>query len=144
MSHDIVLRPATRDDRDALWSIRYAVTENTLPPGRIGDDELFSAIEDTGRGWVAEHNGNTVGFAIGLFSGQVWALFIQPDHQGRGIGSALHSRMLAWFAEQPVPVLWLSTGLQTRARAFYLAHGWREAGPYGANEIRMERDNGGR
>ena len=45
-----ILRQATRDDVAGLWRVRYAVTENTLTPGRIGDDELVDQIERTGRG----------------------------------------------------------------------------------------------
>lgn len=139
----IVIRSATRDDMADLWSVRYAVTENTLTPGRISDAELLASIEDSGRGWVAQVEGRTVGFAIGMLDGQVWALFVLPAYQGRGIGDALHERMLAWFASQPVPRLWLSTGTQTRARQFYLARGWQESGPYGSDEVRMERGNPG-
>ncbi|HRD72683.1 MAG TPA: GNAT family N-acetyltransferase [Aquimonas sp.] len=126
-----------------LWSVRYAVTENTLTPGRISDAELLASIEEVGRGWVAQVEGRTVGFAIGMLDGQIWALFVLPAYHGRGIGDALHERMLAWFASQPVPRLWLSTGTQTRARQFYLARGWQERGPYGSDEVRMERGNPG-
>ena len=31
-----------------LWEVRYSVTENTLTPGRISDEELLRAIEDDG------------------------------------------------------------------------------------------------
>ena len=138
------LRPATRADMPALWDVRYAVTENTLTPGRIGDEELRRSIEDDGRGWVAEVDGRVVGFAIGLAaSGNVWALFVRPDAEGRGIGSALHDALLRWFATQPVERLWLTTGSTTRARGFYLARGWREIGPGGTDEVRMERENRG-
>lgn len=108
-----------------LREVRYAVTENTLSPGRISDEELRRAIEDECRGWVAEQAGRILGFAIGLESGQVWAPFVRPEAQGRGLGHALHAKMLTWFAAQrPGPErLWLSTGSTTRARAFYEARG---------------------
>lgn len=124
-----------------LWEVRYAVIENTLTPGRISDEELRRSIEDDGRGWVAEEEGVILGFAIGLFSGNVWALFVRPGAERRGIGSALHDEMLRWFAGQPQERLWLSTGSQTRARAFYETRGWEYAGPYGADEVRLERRN---
>lgn len=135
------IRPATRADMPALWEVRYAVRENTLTPGRISDEELLRSIEDNGRSWVAEVDGKVMGFATGLHTGNVWALFVRPEAEGRGIGTALHATMLDWFATQPVERLWLSTGTQTRARGFYLANGWQETGPYGDDEVRLEREN---
>ncbi len=137
----VLLRQAVREDMPALWEVRYSVSENTLTPGRISDEELQRSIEEDGRGWVAEEAGRIVGFAIGLLSGNVWALFVRPEAEGRGIGSALHAEMLEWFARQPLPRLWLSTGTNTLARSFYEARGWQYAGPYGSDEVRLERPN---
>lgn len=139
----MIIRPTTRDDLPGLWEVRYAVTENTLTPGRISDAELRRAIEEDGCGWVAESRGRILGFCIGLLSGQVWALFVHPDAQGRGIGSALHTELLTWYSRQGPERLWLSTGADTRARAFYEARGWLLAGPSGADEVRLERANAG-
>jgi GNAT superfamily N-acetyltransferase len=139
----IVLRDANRNDLPGLWEVRYSVAENTLTPGHISDDELCRAIEEDGKGWVVEESGRILGFAIGLCSGNVWALFVRPDAEGRGIGSSLHSEMLTWFSRQRPTRLWLSTGTTTRARRFYEARGWHVAGPYGTDEVRLERPNAG-
>lgn len=138
------LRAACAADIPALWEVRYAVTENTLTPGRISDEELRQAIEDTGRGWVVERaDGPGIdAFAIGRAdSGRVWALFVHPRAQGRGLGDALHRTLLDWFATQALQTLWLSTGRDTRARGFYERRGWRCVGPYGSDEVRLERPN---
>jgi len=135
------VRPATRADMPSLWEVRYAVRENTLTPGRIGDEELLRSIETEGRGWVAEADGRVLGFAIGLNTGNVWALFVRPEAEGRGIGSALHAAMLDWFATQPLDTLWLGTDPHSRAYGFYLAHDWTPVGPHGADEVRLERAN---
>ena len=144
------IRPATRADMTALWEVRYAVRENTLTPGRIGDEELLRSIEADGRGWVAvsdaipdspDSGDRVLGFAIGLNTGNVWALFVRPEAEGRGIGRALHADMLAWFATQPLDALWLGTDPHSRAYGFYLAHDWTPVGPHGADEVRLERAN---
>jgi GNAT superfamily N-acetyltransferase len=133
------IRQATRADSPALWRIRYAVTENTLTPGYIDDEDLRREIEDTGRGWVAEEGGEIVGFAIGnACTGNVWALFIDPAYQGRGHGARLHDTMVAWLGAQGLEMLWLTTGTETRARAFYERRGWRDGGPANAREHRYE------
>lgn len=137
----MVIRPACRNDMRGIWEVRYAVAENTLTPGRISDEELRRSLEEDGRGWVAEEGERIIGFAIGLNDGNVWALFVHPRAEGRGIGSSLHARLLAWFAQQPLQRLWLSTGADTRARRFYEARGWQYAGPYGSEEVRLERRN---
>jgi GNAT superfamily N-acetyltransferase len=139
---DAHLRQAVAADLPGIWEVRYAVTENTLTPGRIGDEEVRAAIEDTGRGWVIEHAGRILGFAIGhAQTGNVWALFVHPEAQGRGYGAQLHAAMLDWFRRCPPRILWLTTGVHTRARAFYEKHGWRCVGAAGDLEVRYERDN---
>ncbi len=136
------LRQATPADMPGIWEVRYSVTENTLAPGRISDEELRAALQDTGRGWVVESDGRIDGFAIGHGqTGNIWALFVRPDAQGRGHGTRLHTAMLEWFRTQPVPLLWLCTGTHTRARRFCEQHGWLCVGPSGAEEVRYERPN---
>lgn len=138
----IRVRQAIATDIPAMWTVRYAVTENPLTPGRISDEEFRSEIEDSGRGFVAEVDDRIVGFAVGnARTGNVWALFVTPEAQGRGVGEALHRALLTWFRSQPPHTLWLSTGTATRARAFYEKHGWRCVGPYGDAEVRYERPN---
>lgn len=139
-----MIRIATIADIPGIWVVRYAVTENTLTRGRISDEELRESIEDTGCGWVIDVDGVIEGFAIGnARTGNVWALFVNPQAQGKGYGSMLHDTMIAWFRTQRIDPLWLSTGTTTRARAFYERHGWVYAGPYGTDEVRYERPNPG-
>jgi GNAT superfamily N-acetyltransferase len=137
-----ILRQATRADIPGMWRVRHAVTENVLPAGRIGDEEVRSQLEDTGRGWVIEVDGRVEAFAVGNgTNGNVWALFTHPEAQGRGFGSQLHNEMVQWFSSQPIPTLWLTTGATTIARAFYERRGWELRGPYGDKEVRYERRN---
>ena len=134
-----ILRQATRADLAGIWRVRYAVTENTLAPGRIDDTEVLEQLERTGRGWVVEQGGEVVAFAIGdAANANIWALFVDPAVQGQGHGAALHDAMVEWLFAQGLATLWLGTGNETRARAFYEKHGWRAVGPHGERETRYE------
>ena len=122
-----MLRIATREDAAEIWRVRYAVTENTLTPGRISEQELFDHLETFGRGWVAElAPGRIAGFAIGdARDGNIWALFVDPAHQGAGHGLALHDAMVGWLFSTGLPRLSLGTQPDSRADAFYRRAGWR-------------------
>src|SRR6476620_10012026 len=136
----VVLRQATMADADSIWKVRYSVNENTLRQGRISDEDLRSALEDTGRGWVVEVDGSIEAFAIGnARSGNIWALFVAPEAQGRGYGSRLHDVMVCWLREQHVPLLWLTTGEATKACSFYEKNGWQDAGRTEKGEILFEQ-----
>ena len=134
------LRQATVADIPGIWEVRYSVSENALTPGRISDEDVRVSIEDTGRGWVIEENGKIVAFAIGnAETGNVWALFVKPEAQGRGYGTRLHAAMIEWFRSKSVDRLWLSTGTDTKARKFYEKNGWICIDPCGIDEVRYER-----
>jgi GNAT superfamily N-acetyltransferase len=137
-----VLRQAVAADIPGIWQVRYSVEENTLTPGRISDEDVREAIEDTGRGWVIEEDGRIKAFAVGnARTGNVWALFVKPDAQGRGHGTRLHVELLEWFRTHSIDRLWLSTGTNTRARKFYDKMGWICVGQYGTDEVKYERQN---
>jgi GNAT superfamily N-acetyltransferase len=137
------IRKAMSADIPAIWRVRYSVQENTLRPGLITDADVQQHLEVIGRGWVCEQEGAICAFAIGnARNGQVWALFVEPQAQGRGIGSALQAELLEWFRHQPVRTLWLTTAEGSRSRQFYEKHGWSCVGAVGNGEVRYERENG--
>lgn len=141
MSVPSTLRQATRADIPGIWAVRYSVQENTLRPGLISDEDVRREIEDTGRGWVvtAGPDEHIVAFAIGhAGSGNVWALFVSPAHEGQGHGSRLHRVMVDWLWAHGLPRLWLTTGPGTRAQGFYARRGWRAVGEIANGDLRCE------
>jgi GNAT superfamily N-acetyltransferase len=115
------------------------VRENRLTSGSISDDEVRIAIEETGRGWVVEHAGEVVAFAIGnATTGNVWALFVRPGFERRGYGRQLHDSMVEWLFAAGLQRLWLTTEPGTRAQRFYEHAGWQLVGTTGAGELRYE------
>lgn len=134
-----LLRQANRDDVRAMQRIRAAVRENVLVSRVIGDDEVIEHIETLGRGWVIDLDGEIAGFAIANGTdGTVWALFVDPMHEGRGYGRRLHDEMVAWLWQQGWQRIRLSTEPGTRAQRFYTAAGWTETGRTDTGEAQFE------
>lgn len=121
-----------------MHRVRLSVRENRLTSTIISEDDYIAAIEQTGRGWVIEHDARIAGFAIGIRNGNVWALFIDPACEGRGYGRELHAAMISWLWRQGLERLWLTTEPGTRAERFYKAAGWVYAGRTEGREIRLE------
>jgi GNAT superfamily N-acetyltransferase len=136
----MLIRQAHVADIESLAEIRFAVRENVLNnPALVTYDDYVDYLTRRGKGWVAEENGRMVGFAIAdVQDHSIWALFVHPDFDRRGIGLALHDEMLKWYFAQTSEPVWLSTAPGTRAEGFYRRAGWQETGRTKSNEIRFE------
>ena len=105
----------------------------------IHNQDCEEFISRRGKGWVCEINGQSVGFAIADLKGNnIWALFLDPKFEKRGIGRLLHKTMLDWYFTQTKEKAWLGTAFNTRAERFYRKAGWTEAGMHGTKEIKFE------
>ncbi|MFP8956270.1 GNAT family N-acetyltransferase [Natrialbaceae archaeon A-CW3] len=106
--HGTELRPATPADREAIREVARATWHDTydeLSADTIDttvddwyDDEVFSrSLEEPGTSViVAEHDGEIVGFTHGVIyedEGDVLRMYVHPDYQREGIGTALHDRL---------------------------------------------------
>jgi GNAT superfamily N-acetyltransferase len=115
-----VLRQACRRDIAEMHRVRLSVRQNRLTSRIVSEADYIAAIEETGRGWVVEHEGCVVGFAVGNSrSGNIWALFVDPDYEGHGYGRELHTAMTSWLWSRGLEWLWLTTEPGTRAERFY-------------------------
>jgi GNAT superfamily N-acetyltransferase len=119
-------RRAGSADIPAMSAIRLAVTENVLSdPTRITLDMYEDFLDKSGRGWVAESGGEIVAFSYAnKVDGSIWALFVKPGQEGRGLGKALLALAVAWLFEIGYQRVHLRTGANTRADRFYGAQGW--------------------
>ncbi|MDB5252058.1 MAG: family N-acetyltransferase [Flaviaesturariibacter sp.] len=136
----MTIREARTGDIKQMQVVRNSVTENTLSdPGLVTDEDCEEFISRRGKGWVCEIADRVVGFAIvDMAENNVWALFLDPAFEKKGIGRLLHQRMLDWYFTQTTKTIWLGTAFQTRAEAFYRKAGWAEAGTHGPKEIKFE------
>lgn len=136
----MIFREARLTGIPQMQMVRNAVTENTLSdPALVSDEDVADYITRRGKGWVCEVDNIIVGFAIAdLEDHNVWALFIQPGFDKKGIGRKLHDDMLDWYFQQTDITIWLGTGPGTRAEQFYRKAGWNETGIHGKGEIKFE------
>lgn len=133
----IKVRPATHQDIAAMSAIRMAVKENILSdPKKVTLQMYEDYLHKLGRGWVCETEGIVVGFAyINLTDNSVWALFVSPQFENRGVGRALMAAMLDYCRQQQIARLTLSTEANTRADAFYQAQGWQRGDMIDRGEV---------
>lgn len=137
---NLTIREAKIEDIKQIQIVRNSVTENTLSdPNLVTDKDCEEYLTQRGKGWVCEINKQIVGFAIAdVKDNNIWALFINPNFEGKGIGQNLHHTMLNWYFTQSKNKVWLSTAMNTRAEKFYRLAGWTEVGAYGNKEIKFE------
>ena len=119
-----------------MSQIRLSVTENVLSdPGRVTEAMYEDFLEKSGRGWIAECNGEVAAFCYAdKVNASIWALFVRPGHEGQGLGKALLKRAVDWLFEIGHDCVHLSTTADTRADRFYAAQGWLRR-PLDSSEI---------
>jgi GNAT superfamily N-acetyltransferase len=133
----IEYRAAKLADIPALMEIRGAVAENRLVHLRLESGDYVQALTLEGHGFVAEADGQLVGFACGRpVHKDIWALFVRPAYEGRGIGSALLGLTVQWLFMQGLEEIVLTTAPGTRAERLYQRKGWEDVGPAGSAERR--------
>jgi len=126
---DLTLRPALAEDLGEVAELYIATRRDALGsmPAPVHSDaeirEWFAALPSSKEIWLAESSGpaggDLLGFAV-LDRGWLDSLYVGPQHQARGIGSALldlvKSLRPGGFA------LWVFAS-NTRGRGFYHRHG---------------------
>jgi GNAT superfamily N-acetyltransferase len=147
----MTIRPAAAGDVHAIaalqvraWRANYAhfVDEAHMPTidDRVG---LWSAARP-GEAWVAVDDGEVVG-VIGLADGEVKVLYVDPAHQGRGLGHQLLECAEGALREggHTLAMLWTFRD-NDGGRGFYERPGWEADGAEqelwpGVTEVRYRR-----
>jgi ribosomal protein S18 acetylase RimI-like enzyme len=127
MSEKVRIRAATPEDADVIAEVFIASFGTlTFLPQLHTDAETFDFIANKVVGeqevLVAERHGGIVGFVAMTHGNFLEHMYVLPDSQGRGVGSALLTR-----AKQRMPDgfrLWVFQQ-NTHARRFYERRGLR-------------------
>lgn len=139
-----LVRPATVADVDAMFRVRTSVRENTLTLDELAEigvtpAAIATAIQSAPCAWVAKADGEVLGFAmVDLDTACLFAAFVLPGHEGRGIGTALIRTCEAALFERH-PVAWLETAGHSRAAGVYRHLGWGGEVDVGDGDVRMEK-----
>ena len=136
----MIFREAEMGDIQQMQVVRNAVKENTLSnPALVADADYEEYLLNRGNGWVCVVENTIVGFSIvDAIDKNIWALFVHPNYEGKGIGKILHNTMVDWYFKQTKENIWLSTAPGTRAENFYKIQGWKVVGTHGKGEIKFE------
>ena len=123
------LRRARPDDHPRVTEIRNSVTENVLrDPSRVTVAD-YKWFEQNPGVWVWEEDGRILGFsAADTRDGSIWALFVDPAHEGRGIGRGLFEKACDVLRQHGHRTATLTTQPGSRADRFYQAAGWKVMG----------------
>jgi GNAT superfamily N-acetyltransferase len=133
----LTFRRAVSADIPTLMRIRFAVKENRLSdPSRVTAQDVEDYLDQLGRGWVCEEDGQIIGFSFAAREDHsIWALFIDPEHEGKGAGKRLLQLAVDWLFELGATQVQLGTSVGTRAERFYAAQGWQRGGMRNAIEV---------
>lgn len=117
-----------------MFRIRLIVNENAATMAELANygvtpESLPAMLSHQGRGWMSEIDGVARAFAMAnANNATIFALFVEPDFEGRGIGLGLMNQAERWLAEMGCCEIWLETdsNRQVRSNGFYRHIGWRE------------------
>jgi len=138
----VVFREAKVEDIPALTEIRLSVTENILSAPRKVTPEMYAAyLNVLGKGWLCEVEGEVVGFSVAsLKDTSIWALFVKPGYERRGIGTRLLKLATGWLFEMGASSISLSTEANTRADKVYESQGWKRGEMKADGEVSYRLD----
>jgi GNAT superfamily N-acetyltransferase len=124
-----MIRRARPEDHPRVTEIRNSVKENVLrDPSRV-TVAVYKWFERNPGVWLWEEDGKILGFsAADTRDGSIWALFVDPAHERRGIGRRLFEKACEVLRTAGHRTASLTTQPGSRADRFYQAAGWKVMG----------------
>jgi ribosomal-protein-alanine N-acetyltransferase len=126
---DIAIRSARAEDLPTMTQVDQAAF---VPPWQMTLSDLRQAERVSANCTVALHNGRIVGYQLSTlyFDGAHLArLAVHPEMQGKGVGGALLSEVLRYFARRGVYAMTVNTQSSNEtSQRLYLRYGFRHNG----------------
>ena len=142
----IVIRTATLDDIDTLFAIRTSVVQNHLSREQmtalgITPLGLAQSIREATCVWIAEVEGQPAAFSmVDLDAGEVFAMFVLPAYEGRGLGRRLMAVAEAALFEHHDTLYLITDGRDSiRANGFYQRLCWSVVDRVDGDDVRYEK-----
>lgn len=142
--NEIEFRVARLADVEGIFHVRTAVTENAMTLQQLEEMEItyssvVEMIAEARCAWVAVDAQSIVGFSMIIpEDGCVFAVFVLPAYEGKGIGTRLlKAAEDELFKEHEA--IWLETEKATRGAEFYRRMGWRNEINVGDGDIYLEK-----
>jgi GNAT superfamily N-acetyltransferase len=134
------IRPASPGDIPRIMEIRHAVRETVSPIRASLPPPICAAFIEHSDIWVWVEDDLILAFAAGdTRNGWIWALFVDPGHEGRGIGQALLPLACDTLRNGGHTSATLSTTAGIRADRFYRRNGWTGIGTNEKGEIVFQK-----
>lgn len=141
-----LIRVATQDDVDTVFTIRTSVVQNHLSVEQMADlgitpQVLADSIRAAPCVWIAEVDGQPAGFSmVDLAGGEVFAMFVLPTHENLGLGRQLMAVAEAALFEHHERLFLITDGRDgIRANGFYQRLGWAVVGQVEGGDVRYEK-----
>mgnify|MGYP002143512051 CR=1 FL=1 len=138
------IRPATEQDIDLILHFvrELAIYEKAEHEVKATPEHvrrtLFCANPSV-FGLICEIEGKAVGFAmVDAEEGCVFAAFVLPEWEGRGLGRRLMAEAEASLFRRH-ETIWLETDGRSRASGFYAHLGWKPTATDGNGDVRFEK-----
>jgi GNAT superfamily N-acetyltransferase len=147
-----IIRDALPADVETLFEIRTSVRENhqsreELATIGVTPESVAEMLSSDSHAWVAEVDGAPAAFSMARAAERtVFAMFVRPEFEGRGLGRALMERAEDWLFRTGAEEIWLTTGSDPsiRANGFYRRLGWLQAGTTEDGQLRYIKRRPGR
>jgi len=141
------IRTASPADVPGIFEVRTSVHDNhmsmeALARAGITPESVLAMMDRDTRAWVADVDGEVVAFSMAIASkATVFAMFVAPEFEGRGLGRALMSEAETWLFDQGCSEIWLLTDArrEVRANGFYRHLGWHDDGVQDDGQVRFTK-----
>jgi GNAT superfamily N-acetyltransferase len=144
IADEFTIREASGADMPGIARVRSSVTENHLTTEQLAQRGITNASVAASllmnrKGWVAQRSRQIVAFSMAdRADPSIFALFVLPGYEGRGLGNHLLELALQWLWDNGAELAWLTTSPDTRAARFYARRGWIPVGMDPSGDMRFE------